>query len=114
MTRRRLPLERKSLTHRFKLGNQKGYLIIGFYEDGTPGEVFIKLSKVGSSSRVLYDTIGILTSIALQNGVPLAEITRKLKRVRSEASGIVNGVFYNSIIDYIFSYLEAKCQEKKL
>jgi len=110
MTRKYLPLERKSLTHRFKLGNQKGYITIGFYEDGTPGELFIKLSKVGSSSRVLYDTIGILTSIALQNGVPTHEITSKLKRVSSETSGIINGVFYTSVIDYIFSYLETKCQ----
>ena len=109
--RRRLPDERQSLTHKFTVGDQEGYLTVGMYDDGRPGEVFVKASKQGSTVNGLMDTIALLTSIALQYGVPLESISSKLKGTRFEPSGMTHNPELptaTSLVDYIFRYLEYK------
>ncbi len=109
--RRRLPDERQSMTHKFRVGDQEGYLTVGLYEDGAPGEVFIKVSKQGSTVSGLMDTIAQLTSIALQYGVPLEVLSSKLKGSRFEPSGMTDHPELRtatSLVDYIFRYLEYK------
>jgi ribonucleoside-diphosphate reductase alpha chain len=71
VARRRLPDERHSLTHHFSVGGQEGYVTIGLYEDGTPGEMFIRMSKEGSTVSGLMDSFATAVSLALQYGVPL-------------------------------------------
>jgi ribonucleoside-diphosphate reductase alpha chain len=75
-TRRRLPPDRQALCHKFDIAGHEGYLHVGFFEDGTPGEIFIKMAKEGSTISGLMDTIGVLTSMALQYGVPLGVLCR--------------------------------------
>jgi ribonucleoside-diphosphate reductase alpha chain len=109
--RRRLPDERQSLTHKFRVGDQEGYLTVGLYEDGGPGEVFIKVSKQGSTVSGLMDTIALLTSISLQYGVPLEVLSSKLKGSRFEPSGMTDHPELRtatSLVDYIFRFLEYK------
>ncbi|HTE84623.1 MAG TPA: vitamin B12-dependent ribonucleotide reductase [Dehalococcoidia bacterium] len=109
--RRRLPDERQSLTHKFRVGDQEGYLTVGLYEDGSPGEVFIKVSKQGSTVSGLMDTIALLTSISLQYGVPLEVLSSKLKGSRFEPSGMTEHPELRtatSLVDYIFRFLEYK------
>ncbi|HZU77474.1 MAG TPA: hypothetical protein VFA70_11970, partial [Dehalococcoidia bacterium] len=109
--RERLPDERQSLTHKFTLGDQEGYITVGLYDDGRPGEVFIKVSKQGSTVSGLMDTIALLTSISLQYGVPLSTLSEKLKNTRFEPSGMTRNAqipHATSMVDYIFRYLEQK------
>jgi ribonucleoside-diphosphate reductase alpha chain len=109
--RHRLPDERQSLTHKFRVGDQEGYLTVGLYEDGSPGEVFIKVSKQGSTVSGLMDTIALLTSISLQYGVPLEVLSSKLKGSRFEPSGMTDHPELRtatSLVDYIFRFLEYK------
>ncbi len=109
--RHRLPDERRSLTHKFRVGDQEGYLTVGLYEDGSPGEVFIKVSKQGSTVSGLMDTIALLTSISLQYGVPLEVLSSKLKGSRFEPSGMTDHPELrtaSSLVDYIFRFLEYK------
>jgi ribonucleoside-diphosphate reductase alpha chain len=109
--RKRLPDERTSMTHKFRVGDQEGYLTVGLYEDGAPGEVFIKVSKQGSTVSGLMDTIAQLTSIALQYGVPLEVLSSKLKGSRFEPSGMTDHPELRtatSLVDYMFRYLEYK------
>jgi ribonucleoside-diphosphate reductase alpha chain len=109
--RERLPDERQSLTHKFTVGEQEGYLTVGLFEDGRPGEVFIKVSKQGSTVSGLMDAMALLTSIALQYGVPLTTLTEKLKNTRFEPSGITRNSQIptaTSLVDYIFRYLEQR------
>jgi ribonucleoside-diphosphate reductase alpha chain len=109
--RRRLPDERKSITHKFVVGDQEGYLTVGMYEDGTPGELFIHVSKQGSTVNGLMDAVAILTSNALQYGVPLEAIANKLEGTRFEPSGITANKeipFATSIVDYVFRWLRMK------
>ena len=109
--RQRLPDERQSLTHKFTVGGQEGYLTVGLYEDGKPGEVFIKVSKQGSTVNGLMDTIALLTSIALQYGVPLESLADKCKGSRFEPSGMTANPELptaSSLVDYMFRYLEYK------
>ena len=88
--RRRLPDERQSITHKFAVGEQEGYLTVGLYEDGTPGEIFVKIAKEGSTVSGLMDTVALLTSVSLQYGVPLEDLARKLKNTRFEPYGRTN------------------------
>ena len=107
--RTRLPDERQSITHKFDVGGHEGYLIVGLYENGQPGELFIKIAKEGSTIGGLMDTIGILVSLALQYGVPLEHLCRKLKDVSFEPSGLTFNKDIpqaKSIVDYIFRWLE--------
>lgn len=109
--RRRLPDERQAITHKFHVGGQEGYLTVGLYEDGTPGEVFITVNKEGSTVAGMCDSLGIMISIALQSGVSLATITRKLRHVAFEPSGMTGNKLIpvaSSLVDYIAHWLEHK------
>ena len=106
--RRRLPDERPAVTHKFRVGEQEGYITVGLYDDGSPGEVFVKISKEGSTVSGLTDAIAILTSIALQYGVPLDKLAEKLEHTRFEPAGPTANPdlpFATSILDYIFRWL---------
>jgi ribonucleoside-diphosphate reductase alpha chain len=106
--RHRMPDTRMSLTHRFEIAGHEGYITIGLYEDGQPGELFITMSKEGSTIGGLMDTVGTLTSIALQYGVPLESLVKKFAYQRFEPSGFTkNPDIRNatSITDYVFRYL---------
>ena len=106
--RRRLPATRPSLTHKFTVNGHEGYIIVGFYEDGRPGEVFIKMAKKGSTVRGLTDSIGILTSLALQHGVPLELLAAKFENTRFEPLGWTKNPQIReatSLMDYIFRWL---------
>src|SRR6266403_1633007 len=85
--RHRMPDTRTSLTHQFEIAGHEGYITVGLYEDGQPGELFITMSKEGSTIGGLMDTVGTLTSIALQYGVPLESLAKKFAYQRFEPSG---------------------------
>jgi ribonucleoside-diphosphate reductase alpha chain len=109
--RRRLPADRQALCHKFEIAGHEGYIHVGFYEDGTPGELFIKMAKEGSTISGLMDTIGVLTSMAIQYGVPLEVLVSKFSHVRFEPSGFTRNPeipMAKSLIDYIFRYLGAR------
>jgi ribonucleoside-diphosphate reductase alpha chain len=106
--RRRLPINRHALCHKFDIAGHEGYIHVGFHEDGTPGEIFIKMAKEGSTISGLMDTIGVLTSMALQYGVPLEVLVSKFSHVRFEPSGFTKNPeipMAKSLIDYIFRFL---------
>jgi ribonucleoside-diphosphate reductase alpha chain len=106
--RRRLPIDCKTVRHKFEFAGQKGYIHTGFYDDGTVGEIFIRMAKEGSTISGLMDTIATLTSIALQYGVPLEALVNKFSHVRFEPSGFTNNPeipIAKSLVDYIFRYL---------
>jgi ribonucleoside-diphosphate reductase alpha chain len=112
--RRRLPASRHAVCHKFDIAGHEGYLHVGFYEDGTPGEIFIKMAKEGSTVSGLMDTIGVLTSMALQFGVPLEVLVQKFSHVRFEPSGFTKNPeipIAKSLIDYIFRFLGAQFLE---
>ncbi len=109
--RRRLPNDCQSIRHKFDIAGHEGYIHVGLYEDGQPGEIFIKIAKEGSTVSGLMDTIGILTSMALQYGVPLEVLVDKFSHVRFEPSGFTKNPdipFAKSLIDYIFRFLGAR------
>jgi ribonucleoside-diphosphate reductase alpha chain len=109
--RRRLPASRQAICHKFDIAGHEGYLHVGFYEDGTPGEIFIKMAKEGSTVSGLMDTIGVLTSMALQFGVPLEVLVQKFSHVRFEPSGFTKNPeipIAKSLIDYIFRFMGAQ------
>jgi ribonucleoside-diphosphate reductase alpha chain len=109
--RRKLPDERAAITHKFRVGEQEGYMTVGLFDDGTPGEVFINVSKQGSTVSGLMDTVAMLTSYSLQYGVPLHELESKLRNSRFEPSGPTNNPqipIATSIVDYVFRWLELK------
>jgi ribonucleoside-diphosphate reductase alpha chain len=106
--RRRLPDERQSITHKFRVGEQEGYITVGLFEDGHPGEVFITISKEGSTIRGLMDSVAVLTSLALQYGVPLEDLVRKFRGVHFEPAGFTDNPELPqaaSLVDYIFRWL---------
>jgi ribonucleoside-diphosphate reductase alpha chain len=106
--RRRLPAERTAMCHKFDVAGHEGYLHVGFFEDGTPGEIFIKMAKEGSTISGLMDTVGVLTSMALQYGVPLEVLVQKFSHVRFEPSGFTKNQdvpMAKSLIDYIFRFM---------
>jgi ribonucleoside-diphosphate reductase alpha chain len=106
--RHRMPETRVSLTHKFDIAGHEGYLTVGLYEDGQPGEIFIQMSKEGSTIGGLMDTVATLTSIALQYGVPLESLLKKFAYQRFEPSGFTkNPDIRNatSITDYVFRWL---------
>jgi ribonucleoside-diphosphate reductase alpha chain len=109
--RRHLPDERRALTHHFSIAGQEGYLTVGVYEDGLPGEIFITMSKQGSTISGLMDSFATAVSLALQYGVPLEVLCSKFTHVRFEPSGWSGNPkigYAKSIIDYIFRWLELK------
>ncbi|MDE0315192.1 MAG: vitamin B12-dependent ribonucleotide reductase [Candidatus Poribacteria bacterium] len=106
--RRRLADTRDSRTHKFSVGGHEGYMHVGFFEDGTPGEVFLTMSKQGSTISGLMDSIAILISVALQYGVPLESLVDKFSHVRFEPSGFTQDrdiPMAKSIVDYVFRWL---------
>ncbi len=106
--RHRMPDTRVSLTHKFEIAGHEGYITVGLYENGQPGELFITMSKEGSTIGGLMDTVGTLTSIALQYGVPLESLVKKFAYQRFEPSGFTkNPDIRNatSITDYVFRWL---------
>jgi ribonucleoside-diphosphate reductase alpha chain len=106
--RHRMPDTRTSLTHRFEIAGHEGYITVGLYEDGQPGELFITMSKEGSTIGGLMDTVGTLTSIALQYGVPLESLVKKFAYQRFEPSGFTRNPdirHATSITDYVFRWL---------
>jgi len=103
-----MPDTRMSLTHRFEIAGHEGYITVGLYEDGQPGELFITMSKEGSTIGGLMDTVGTLTSIALQYGVPLESLVKKFAYQRFEPSGFTKNPdirHATSITDYVFRWL---------
>jgi ribonucleoside-diphosphate reductase alpha chain len=106
--RKRLPVDCSSFRHKFEIAGHEGYIHIGFFEDGTPGELFIKMAKEGSTISGLMDTIATLTSLALQYGVPLDALVKKFEHVRFEPSGFTKNPdipVAKSLTDYIFRFL---------
>jgi len=106
--RRRLSDTRTALTHKFDIAGHEGYLTVGLFEDGSPGELFITMAKEGSTIGGLMDGIGTLTSLALQYGVPMDALVKKFAHVRFEPSGFTkNPEIRNaaSITDYVFRWL---------
>jgi ribonucleoside-diphosphate reductase alpha chain len=109
--RRRLPDERPSITHKFRVGEQEGYLTVGLYDDGTPGEIFVNISREGSTVAGLMDAVALLTSVSMQYGVPLADIVRKMKNTRFEPSGMTGNKDIptaTSLLDYVYRWLDKK------
>ncbi|MGH7450758.1 MAG: vitamin B12-dependent ribonucleotide reductase [bacterium] len=109
--RRRLPDERHSITHKFSIAGHEGYLTVGMYEDGTPGEIFVVMAKEGSVVSGLMDAFATSISLALQYGVPLHVFVRKFTHTRFEPSGFTNNPqipIAKSIMDYIFRWLALK------
>ena len=105
---RRLPDTRNAINHKFDVGGHEGYLNVGLYEDGSPGEVFITMAKEGSTIGGLMDTIATLVSLALQYGVPVESLVRKFEHMRFEPSGMTRNQeipFAKSLVDYIFRWL---------
>ena len=109
--RHKLPAEREAITHKFNIGGHEGYITVGKYEDGTPGEIFIVMAKEGSTVSGLMDSFATAISLALQYGVPLKVLVDKFSHTRFEPSGWTNhaGIGYaKSIMDYIFRWLGLK------
>jgi len=106
--RRRLPDTRNAKTHKFDVQGHEGYITVGLYDDGSPGEVFITMAKEGSTIGGLMDTIATLVSVSLQYGVPVDSLVRKFEHVRFEPSGMTRNPeipIAKSLIDYIFRWL---------
>ena len=109
--RNKLPDERFSVTHKFKVGSHEGYLTVGLYKDGSPGELFITMAKEGSTVGGLMDSFACAVSIALQHGVPLRLLVNKFAHTRFEPSGWTQNPeigYANSIMDYIFRWLDLR------
>ncbi|MCR4312091.1 MAG: vitamin B12-dependent ribonucleotide reductase [Candidatus Uhrbacteria bacterium] len=109
--RRRMPEERRAITHKFVVGGHKGYITVGLYDDGTAGEVFITMAKEGSVISGLMDSFASSVSIGLQYGVPLQVLVNKFAHVRFEPSGFTSNPnirIAKSIVDYIFRWLALK------
>ena len=111
VVRKRLPADCRSVRHKFDVAGHEGYIHVGFYDDGMPGEIFIKMAKEGSTISGLMDTIATLTSLSLQYGVPLDALVSKFGHVRFEPSGFTKNSeipYAKSITDYIFRFLGSR------
>ena len=109
--RRRMPDERRAINHKFLVGGHKGYITVGLYDDGTPGEMFITMAKEGSVISGLMDAFATSVSIGLQYGVPLQVLVNKFVHMRFEPSGFTNNPnirIAKSIVDYIFRWMSMK------
>lgn len=106
--RRRLAETRNSITHKFSVAGHEGYLTVGLYDDGQPGELFITMAKEGSTVGGLMDVVGTCVSMSLQYGVPLVTLVDKFRHARFEPAGMTSNrdiPFAKSLIDYIFCWL---------
>jgi ribonucleoside-diphosphate reductase alpha chain len=109
--RRKLPDERMSITHKFSIAGQEGYFTVGLYEDGSPGEIFIKMSKEGSTISGLMDSFAVAVSMCLQYGVPLRVLVNKFSHARFEPAGYTTNKeipIAKSLMDYIFRWFDLK------
>jgi len=109
--RHKLQEERASITHKFKVGDHEGYITVGLYPDGSPGELFITMAKEGSTVSGLMDSFALAVSIALQHGVPLKLFCEKFAHTRFEPSGWTSNAdigYAKSIMDYIFRWLQLR------
>jgi len=109
--RKKLPDERKSITHKFSIGGHEGYITVGMYDDGTPGEIFVVMAKQGSVISGLMDSFATAISLALQYGVQLKVLVDKFSHIRFEPSGFSTNKdigYAKSIVDYIFRWLALK------
>ncbi len=109
--RNRMPEERLSLTHKFNVGDHEGYITVGLYKDGSPGEIFIKMAKEGSTVSGLMDCFATAVSLSLQHGVPLKTLCEKFAHTRFEPSGWTTNSelgFAKSIMDYIFRWMQLR------
>ena len=109
--RRRLPDERQAITHKFEIAGHEGYITIGLFEDGSPGEIFLVMAKEGSTISGFADAFAQAVSYALQYGVPLQVLVDKFTHVRFEPSGMTKNAevrFAKSIVDYIFRWMATK------
>ena len=110
-SRRSLNPDRNSITHKFQIMGHEGYLTVGLFDDGTPGEVFVKMSKEGSTLSGLMQAFCRAFSLALQYGLPLEEAVRRFKDMRFEPMGTTSNPDVpeaKSIIDYVARYLEVQ------
>jgi ribonucleoside-diphosphate reductase alpha chain len=109
--RRKLPDERQALTHKFDIAGHEGYITVGLFEDGQPGEIFLVMAKEGSTISGFADAFAQAISYALQYGVPLQALVDKFSHVRFEPSGMTKNPdvrFAKSIVDYIFRWMASK------
>jgi ribonucleoside-diphosphate reductase alpha chain len=109
--RHRLPAERSAVTHKFDINGHEGYITVGLYPDGQPGEIFLKMAKEGSTISGLMDTLATSVSLALQYGVPLRDVVNKFAHVRFEPSGFTGNPeipIAKSLVDYIFRWLGSR------
>src|SRR5581483_2908529 len=109
--RRKLPDERHAITHKFDIAGHEGYITVGLFEDGQPGEIFLVMAKEGSTISCFADAFAQAISYALQYGVPLQALVDKFSHVRFEPSGMTRNPdvrFAKSIVDYIFRWLATK------
>ena len=109
--RRRLPAERTAVTHKFEIAGHEGYITVGLYPDGQPGEIFLKMAKEGSTVSGLMDSFATAISLSLQYGVPLRDLVSKFAHVRFEPSGFTGNSeipIAKSIVDYIFRWLGSR------
>src|SRR5439155_18602719 len=109
--RRKLPDERHAFTHKFDIAGHEGYITVGLFEDGMPGEIFLVMAKEGSTISGFADAFAQAISYALQYGVPLQDLVDKFSHVRFEPSGMTKNPdvrFAKSIVDYIFRWMAAK------
>ncbi|MBJ7608593.1 MAG: vitamin B12-dependent ribonucleotide reductase [Candidatus Dormibacteraeota bacterium] len=109
--RKRLPAERKALTHRFEVGGHEGYITVGLYDDGQPGEIFLKMAKEGSTVSGLMDAFATAVSLALQYGVPLQALVDKLSHTRFDPQGFTKNPevpIAKSLMDYIFRWMASR------
>jgi ribonucleoside-diphosphate reductase alpha chain len=109
--RRKLEDERRAFTHKFTVGGHEGYLTVGLYDDGQPGEIFITMAKEGSTVSGLMDSFATAVSLALQYGVPLKVLCDKFSHTRFEPSGWTNNPeirYAKSMMDYIFRWMALK------
>ena len=113
--RRKLPVERTAITHKFSVAGHEGYITVGQYEDGSPGEIFLVMAKEGSVVSGLMDAFATSVSLALQYGVPLEALSNKFMHMRFEPSGFTGNPeipIAKSIMDYIFRWMDLKSGEK--
>ncbi len=109
--RHRLPAERASVTHKFGLAGHEGYITVGLYPNGQPGEIFIRMAKEGSTVSGLMDSFATAVSLALQHGVPLRVLCEKFAHTRFEPSGWTGNEqigYAKSIMDYIFRWIQIR------
>ena len=109
--RKKLPDERRALTHKFSVGGHEGYITVGLYDDGTPGEIFLTMAKEGSTISGLMDAFATAISLTLQYGVPLEALVEKFSHMRFEPAGYTKNPeipIAKSLVDYIFRYLASR------